>query len=120
MRVEVAMTLVTTIPLACELLDRCIAWARHRWQVEIDEGGIYPPSRLVCWLRVKHRDPGYDHDVILIRLPSYEWQPDFNRDNHGDWAQLVLMRRGRFTNRAFEARARKLWSVHWIGVSYLA
>ena len=84
------------LPLFGDALDRFQVWVR-RYRGQIEEGDEYPPFSFLLWVRVVHRNPDYDHDLWVVKLPIYDWrQIDFRR--YG-WAQLAYMRRCPFAKR---------------------
>lgn len=88
------LTIAFLVPLGADLLDRVIAWARKRWQVEVPECGVFPPYRFVLWVRITHDWPAMDHDLLIIALPSYEWM----RNDYGRkwcWHRREIYRRSR-------------------------
>jgi hypothetical protein len=96
--VTTLLAIAFAAPLAADLLDRFMAWARKRWQVEVPEWGLFPPFRCVLWARIKCDDPAHDHDLFVLKLPSWEWsRADFDYGNRPKWCwhQRHLYRRSR-------------------------
>lgn len=99
---------LVALPLLADMLDRFIAWAAKRYRKEIEEGDEYPPFGWVLWVRVTHRNPDYDHDLWVVKLPFYQWTRvgwcDGDNESYG-WTQLAFMHRGPFARRELCARA---------------
>lgn len=104
---------LTALPFLADLLDRFIAWATKKYRREIDEGDEYPPFSLVLWTRVVHRNPDYDHDLWVVKLPCWQfrylpWQDDER------WAQFALFNRRPFQRR--EIFNGDGWKARWLEV----
>lgn len=109
-----ALAVLASLPFAFDLLDRFLAWARAKYRVQIDEGGEYPDFRLWAWIRVMHWEPRYDHDVLIIRLPSYHWGQDYSWYDRWRWFQRVLMWRGPFIDRSMQDKRSIGWTTRMI------
>jgi hypothetical protein len=102
---------LTALPLAADLLDRFLAWAARRYRVEIDEGDEYPSFRFVLWVRVTHRASDYDHDLWIVKLPSWRWDC-IAWDGTQGWTQWALFNRRPFQR--MELSAGSGWQVRQI------
>ena len=97
------MVAAAAFPLLCSLLDDLQRWAQKSYRREMPEGGLYPFSKCpIGWFRVTHRNPELDHDLWVIRLPSFQWRYIGWGDRYG-WTQLALIKRGAFARREIHA-----------------
>lgn len=101
---------LVALPVLADMLDRFIAWAAKRYRKEIEEGGEYPPFSWILWVRVIHCNSDYDHDLWIVKLPSWQWG-QICRGEHG-WTQLALFNRRPFQRR--EIFAGSGWRANWM------
>src|SRR6185312_1596278 len=74
-------------------LDALCAFLR-RFDVDHGDGDCIDPSwfqwgTIIADWRDRRRDPRFDRRYVVIRLPSYSWQPNHNYppNIHGDWTR---------------------------------
>jgi hypothetical protein len=96
--VKALLAIAFAMPLAADLLDRFIAWARKRWQVTVPEYCHFPEFRLFLWAHIKCDNPAYDYELFVLKLPSWEWtraEYDYRNRREWCWHQRHLYRRSR-------------------------
>ena len=104
---------LVSLPLLADLLDRFIAWAQKRYRQEIKEGDEFPAFAWILWVRITHLNPDYDHDLWIVKLPSWRWGR-IAWDGSEGWTQFALFNRGPFQRRElFNGNG---WQSGWVVV----